>query len=72
MQIPYQTNKATLVEKIAELVEDKVSLFGADLVAWLVNLSLFCDSLRFYQPHDASIKISTIVVFLCAAIGRYK
>jgi DNA gyrase/topoisomerase IV subunit A len=25
-QIPYQTNKASLVEKIAELVEDKVLL----------------------------------------------
>lgn len=35
-QIPYQTNKATLVQKIAELAEDKVSLFGADVVVWLV------------------------------------
>jgi hypothetical protein len=28
MQIPYQANKATLVEKIAELVEEKVISFG--------------------------------------------
>lgn len=35
-QIPYQANKATLVEKIAELVEDKVISFGAHSVVWLV------------------------------------
>jgi DNA gyrase/topoisomerase IV subunit A len=29
-QIPYQTNKATLVERIAELVEEKASLFSTN------------------------------------------
>jgi len=51
MQIPYQANKATLVEKIAELVEEKVISFGADLVVWFVlslNLSLFYDEFKIF------------------------
>jgi len=50
-QIPYQANKATLVEKIAELVEEKVISFGADLVVWFVlslNLSLFYDEFKIF------------------------
>jgi hypothetical protein len=41
MQIPYQQNKSTLVQKIAELVEDKVTSFGAYLVAFVLYRDMF-------------------------------
>lgn len=41
-QIPYQTNKATLVQKIAELVENKVQLNLRHLMFFFL-LRLFID-----------------------------
>jgi len=53
MQIPYQANKATLVEKIAELVEEKVISFGADLVVWFVLTRAYSMmNLRYFEDHD--------------------
>lgn len=37
MQIPYQTNKSALVEKIAELVEDKVLIYAVTC-EWISNI----------------------------------
>ena len=57
MQIPYQANKATLVEKIAELVEEKVISFGADLVVWFVLTRAYSMmNLRYFEDHDWGIK----------------
>jgi len=40
LQIPYQTNKATLVQKIAELVENKVQLNLRHLMFILLHLAI--------------------------------